>query len=161
MRTRSTAVCIFGSKKGSLNVLRRGRKYACTSSELANPLRLSSRAMHGDPQISVHEIGPLFSSSGGAIIHRLCTDHFIRGELPDKMRRTLPSGSQSRSTRQTAVSMQRAPKNRSSKMRLVRWLALICVVLLLVYGVSPYFSFWRFTVALRAGDSAALSARVD
>ena len=57
--------------------------------------------------------------------------------------------------------MQRARKNRSSKMRLVRWLALVCVVLLLLYGVSPYFSFWRFTVALRAGDSAALSARVD
>ena len=46
-------------------------------------------------------------------------------------------------------------------MRLVRWIAVICVVLLLLYGVSPYFSFWRFTVALRAGDSAALSARVD
>ena len=46
-------------------------------------------------------------------------------------------------------------------MRLVRWLALVCVVLLLLYGVSPYFSFWRFTVALRGGDSAALNARVD
>jgi len=46
-------------------------------------------------------------------------------------------------------------------MRLVRWIAVICVVLLLLYGVSPYFSFWRFTVALRAGDSAAVSARVD
>jgi hypothetical protein len=42
-----------------------------------------------------------------------------------------------------------------------RWLALICVFLLLIYGVSPYFSFWRFTTALRSGDSAALSSRMD
>ena len=46
-------------------------------------------------------------------------------------------------------------------MRLIRGIALICVVLLLLYGVSPYFSFWRFTVALRAGDAAALSSYVD
>jgi Protein of unknown function (DUF2939) len=46
-------------------------------------------------------------------------------------------------------------------MKSVRWLALLCLVLLLVYGVSPYFSFWRFTAALRSGDSAALSSRVD
>jgi hypothetical protein len=42
-----------------------------------------------------------------------------------------------------------------------RWLALICVVLLLIYAASPYFSFWRFTTALRSGDSAALSSRMD
>src|SRR5437762_4616487 len=41
------------------------------------------------------------------------------------------------------------------------WFVLICVVGLLVYGASPYFSFWRFTVALRSGDTAAISARVD
>jgi Protein of unknown function (DUF2939) len=46
-------------------------------------------------------------------------------------------------------------------MRLVRWIALVCVVLLLIYGASPYFSFWRFTVAVRSGDSAAISSRVD
>ncbi len=46
-------------------------------------------------------------------------------------------------------------------MRIIRWITLICVVLVLLYGVSPYFSFWRFTVALRAGDSAAINARVD
>ncbi|PYJ15617.1 MAG: hypothetical protein DME96_13040 [Verrucomicrobia bacterium] len=46
-------------------------------------------------------------------------------------------------------------------MRLVRWVALICIVLLLLYGASPYFSFWRFTVALRSGDSAAINSRVD
>jgi Protein of unknown function (DUF2939) len=42
-----------------------------------------------------------------------------------------------------------------------RWLVVICVFLLLVYGASPYFSFWRFTEALRSGDSAALSSRID
>ena len=46
-------------------------------------------------------------------------------------------------------------------MRRIRWLVIICVVLLLVYAASPYVAFWRFTVALRSGDSAAISARVD
>jgi hypothetical protein len=46
-------------------------------------------------------------------------------------------------------------------MRLVRWIAIVCFVLLLLYGASPYFSFWRFTVALRSGDSAAITTRVD
>jgi hypothetical protein len=46
-------------------------------------------------------------------------------------------------------------------MRLIRWIVLVCVVLLLVYGASPYFSFWRFTVALRSGDSTAIGSRVD
>jgi len=45
--------------------------------------------------------------------------------------------------------------------RRTSWLVLICVVGLLVYGASPYFSFWRFTVALRSGDTAVISARVD
>ncbi|HEU0274336.1 MAG TPA: DUF2939 domain-containing protein [Candidatus Udaeobacter sp.] len=46
-------------------------------------------------------------------------------------------------------------------MKLLRWIALVCVVLLLLYGASPYFSFWRFTAALRSGDSAALNSRLD
>lgn len=46
-------------------------------------------------------------------------------------------------------------------MRIIRWLALVCVLLLLLYGASPYFSFWRFAVALRASDAAAINARVD
>jgi hypothetical protein len=46
-------------------------------------------------------------------------------------------------------------------MRLIRWAALICVVFLLVYTASPYLSFWRFTKALRSGDSAAISSRID
>jgi hypothetical protein len=43
----------------------------------------------------------------------------------------------------------------------LRWLVLISVFLLLLYGASPYFSFWRFMAALRSGDSAALSSRMD
>src|SRR6266516_1362225 len=46
-------------------------------------------------------------------------------------------------------------------MRLVRWVALGCIALLLLYCASPYFSFWRFTVALRFRDSAAISSRID
>jgi hypothetical protein len=46
-------------------------------------------------------------------------------------------------------------------MKLIRWIALVCVVLILVYGASPYFSFWRFTTELRSGDSAGLSSRMD
>ncbi|PYK12126.1 MAG: hypothetical protein DME65_04975 [Verrucomicrobia bacterium] len=42
-----------------------------------------------------------------------------------------------------------------------RWLLVTCILLLLVYAASPYFSFWRFTAALRSGDSAALSSRMD
>ena len=48
-----------------------------------------------------------------------------------------------------------------TSMKLIRGLALLCVLLLLLYGVSPYFSFWRFTVTLRSGDHAAMSSRVD
>ena len=46
-------------------------------------------------------------------------------------------------------------------MKLIHWLVIICVVLLLVYGASPYFSFWRFTAAVQSRDAAAISSRVD
>jgi hypothetical protein len=46
-------------------------------------------------------------------------------------------------------------------MKLIRWVALGCIVLLVLYCASPYFSFWRFTTALRSGDSAAISSRID
>jgi hypothetical protein len=46
-------------------------------------------------------------------------------------------------------------------MKLTRWLLLICAILLVFYGASPYYSFWRFTAALRSGDSPALSSRMD
>jgi hypothetical protein len=53
-------------------------------------------------------------------------------------------------------------ENPTSRRRRIGWAALICAVaLLLAYGASPYVSFWRFTVALRSGDIAALNARVD
>lgn len=38
---------------------------------------------------------------------------------------------------------------------------LLCIALLLFYGASPYFCFWRFTAALQAGDAAAITGRVD
>src|SRR5438132_6162079 len=84
-RIRSTAACMFGSRNGSLNDFKRGCRKRSTSSALAKPLRINSRAMQGEPHISAHENGPPFSSSGDAMIHRLCTDQLIRGELPDKM----------------------------------------------------------------------------
>ena len=44
-----------------------------------------------------------------------------------------------------------------------RWPAVlgVSVILLIAYLASPYFSLWRFASALRNGDAAALSARVD
>src|SRR5207247_9568245 len=84
-RIRSTAACMFGSRNGSLNDFKRGCRKRSTSSAVAKPLRINSRAMQGEPHISAHENGPPFSSSGDAMIHRLCTDQLIRGELPDKM----------------------------------------------------------------------------
>jgi hypothetical protein len=46
-------------------------------------------------------------------------------------------------------------------MKLIRWVVIVCVVVLLVYGASPYFSFWRFRAAVQLRDAAAISARVD
>jgi len=46
-------------------------------------------------------------------------------------------------------------------MKLTRWLVIICLVVLLVYGASPYFSFWRFTTAVQSRDASAISKRVD
>jgi hypothetical protein len=46
-------------------------------------------------------------------------------------------------------------------MRLIRWLVIICVVFLLAYAASPYFSFWQFTAAVQSRDAAAISARID
>jgi hypothetical protein len=45
--------------------------------------------------------------------------------------------------------------------RLMRWAAIFFVALLLLYGASPYFSFWRFTVALNSRNGARLAAYVD
>ena len=46
-------------------------------------------------------------------------------------------------------------------MRLIRWLLIICVIVLLAYAASPYVSFWQFTGAIRSGNAAAISSRVD
>src|SRR2546430_5128396 len=46
-------------------------------------------------------------------------------------------------------------------MRLIRWLVIICGIVLLAYGASPYVSFSRFTRAVQARDAAAISSRVD
>src|SRR6266576_207438 len=46
-------------------------------------------------------------------------------------------------------------------MTLIRWIALPCFFLVLIYGVSPYLSFLRLTKALRSGDIAAVSSHVD
>jgi len=43
----------------------------------------------------------------------------------------------------------------------IRWLVIILIALLLVYGASPYFSFWRFTAAVRSRDFTAINAHVD
>lgn len=46
-------------------------------------------------------------------------------------------------------------------MKVIRWIVIIGVVGLIVYGASPYFSFWRFTAAVHSRDAAAISSRVD
>lgn len=46
-------------------------------------------------------------------------------------------------------------------MKLIRWLVIICVVSLLVYGASPYVSFWRFRAAVQSRNAAAISSHVD
>lgn len=43
----------------------------------------------------------------------------------------------------------------------MRWAAIFFVALLLLYGASPYFFFWRFTVALNSRNGARLAAYVD
>jgi hypothetical protein len=42
-----------------------------------------------------------------------------------------------------------------------RWWIPALVLLLALYIASPYYAFWRFTVALRAGDAAQLERTVD
>ena len=46
-------------------------------------------------------------------------------------------------------------------MTVMRWLLIVCVALLLAYGASPYYSFWRFTAAVQSRNAAAISSRVD
>lgn len=51
-----------------------------------------------------------------------------------------------------------ADESRSARKR---WIILAVVLLLAVYIASPYYAFWRFTVALRTGDAEALQSHVD
>src|SRR6266404_4941675 len=76
-KIRATAVSMFGSRNGSLSDFRRGWRNASISSAVAKPLRKSKRAIHSQPQISLHEIALPLSSSGGRMFQRLCTDYFI------------------------------------------------------------------------------------
>lgn len=46
-------------------------------------------------------------------------------------------------------------------MRFIRSIGVVCFVLLLIYGLSPYVSFWRLTKALRSTDSAAVGSHID
>jgi DUF2939 family protein len=46
-------------------------------------------------------------------------------------------------------------------MKFIRWIVIICVVAVVVYGASPYFSFWRFMAAVQSRNAAAISSRVD
>lgn len=42
-----------------------------------------------------------------------------------------------------------------------RWIVWALLLLLALYIASPYYAFWRFTVALRSGDAAQLERAVD
>jgi hypothetical protein len=46
-------------------------------------------------------------------------------------------------------------------MKIIRWFVIVGVILLFVYGASPYVSFWRFTAAVRSRDAAGISSHVD
>src|SRR5437870_11323665 len=97
---------MFGSRNGSLNDFRRGRRNVSTSAVVAKPLRKSSRAMQAEPQISLHGIAPPLSSSAGAMIQRGCTDQFsccgFADNTPNKSGKTLPH---SKTQTKTAVEL--------------------------------------------------------
>lgn len=42
-----------------------------------------------------------------------------------------------------------------------RWIIFAIIAVLLIYVASPYYAFWRFSVALQTHDPAALDSRVD
>ncbi|MBA2743077.1 MAG: DUF2939 domain-containing protein [Chthoniobacterales bacterium] len=45
--------------------------------------------------------------------------------------------------------------------KLLRWAIIGIVILLAIYLASPYYAFWRFSVALRDRNASALESRVD
>ncbi len=54
-----------------------------------------------------------------------------------------------------------APPSRPSFARRLKWPLIAVLALLALYVVSPYYSFWRFTEALKAGDQKRFEAMVD
>ena len=54
-----------------------------------------------------------------------------------------------------------APAPRPSTSRRLKWIVIAIVLLLALYLVSPYYSFWRFTEALKAGDQQKFERMVD
>lgn len=54
-----------------------------------------------------------------------------------------------------------APQTRSDRRGYGKWLLIALALAVLLYGISPYYAFWRFTVALRTGDRNQLERMVD
>src|SRR5260370_36907303 len=75
----------LGTQKGiARRISAAGEETPSTPSALRKLLRISRRAMPAEPQISFHGVGPPFSSSGGTMIHRLCTRYLNRCGFYDK-----------------------------------------------------------------------------
>lgn len=54
-----------------------------------------------------------------------------------------------------------APTSRRSLAGRLKWPLIVIIALLALYLVSPYYSFWRFTQALKAGDQQRFERMVD
>lgn len=83
-KMRATVASIFGRKNGSLRDLSRGRRKPFNFLYAGKTLTHQQGAMPTEPQISFHGVSPPFSSSGGTMIHRLCTDYLNRWRFYDK-----------------------------------------------------------------------------
>jgi hypothetical protein len=66
-----------------------------------------------------------------------------------------------RPTPETAPTLHGSNSPAPSRRKTRRWIILGIVAAILLYLASPYYAFWRFTVALRAHDPAELNERVD
>lgn len=53
-----------------------------------------------------------------------------------------------------------APR-RATLLERLKWPLIVVATLLTLYAVSPYYSFWRFTEALKAGDQKRFESMVD
>ncbi len=54
-----------------------------------------------------------------------------------------------------------APAARRSLAGRLKWPLIVIIALVALYVVSPYYSFWRFTQALKAGDQQRFESMVD